>query len=137
LGGTYGGNPVACAAGLAVLDILDEENLMQRAREMGRLLTRRMKAFSRKPAGQCIGNIHGLGAMTAIELVKDRKRRTPHPDLARAVSQQALQNGLLLLSCGIYGNVLRFLAPLTIADPLLNEGLDILETSIRQASKTI
>jgi 4-aminobutyrate aminotransferase-like enzyme len=75
--------------------------------------------------------------MTAIELVKDRKKRTPAPELAKAVTQQALQNGLLVLACGLYGNVLRVLAPLTISDKTLNEGLDILETSLRQAAKNL
>jgi 4-aminobutyrate aminotransferase/(S)-3-amino-2-methylpropionate transaminase len=132
LGGTYGGNPVACAAALAVLDIIEEENLMQRSAALGQLLTRRFKAMARKPLGQCIGDIRGLGAMTAIELVKDRKLRTPAPELAKAVAQAAARNGLLLLSCGIHGNVLRILAPLTISDKTLSEGLDILENSLQQ-----
>ncbi|HAV64761.1 MAG TPA: 4-aminobutyrate--2-oxoglutarate transaminase, partial [Verrucomicrobiales bacterium] len=137
LGGTYGGNPVACAAALAVLDIIEEEKLIGRAAAMGRKLTRRFKSMARKPAFKCIGDIHGLGAMLAIELVKDRKKRMPAPELAKAVTQQALKNGLLVLSCGLYGNVLRMLAPLTISDQTLDEGLDILERSIRQAMKTV
>lgn len=137
LGGTYGGNPVACAAGLAVLDIINDEKLVQRAETIGRALHRRLKAMAKKPGCTAIGNIHGLGAMTGIELVTDRKKHTPAPELARAVSQQAMANGLILLSCGIYGNVLRLLFPLTISDKTLNEGLDILEKSIRQAAKNI
>lgn len=137
LGGTYGGNPVACAAAHAVLDIIKDEQLIQRAGAIGRLLRRRLNAMAAKPAGKCIGDVHGLGAMTAIELVKDRKLHTPAPELARAVSQQALQNGLLLLSCGLYSNVLRILAPLTISNRTLNEGLDLLEQSIRQAAKNL
>jgi len=137
LGGTYGGNPVACAAALAVLDVIAEEHLMQRAATLGQMLTRRFKAMAKKPAGQCIGDIRGLGAMTAIELVKDRKLRTPAPELAKAVAQNAAQNGLLLLSCGIHGNVLRILAPLTISDKTLNEGLDILENTLDQTLNSI
>ena len=137
LGGTYGGNPVACAAALAVLDIIKDEKLLKRSEAIGRLLSRRFKAMAKKPAGKCIGDIRGLGAMTAIELVKDRRLRTPAPELANAVTQGALQNGLMLLSCGVYGNVLRILAPLTISDNTLNEGLDILEKTLQQAAKKL
>ena len=137
LGGTYGGNPLACAAALEVLDIIKDENLLQRSTEIGQTLTRRFKAMARKPAGQCIGDIRGLGAMTAIELVTDRKLRSPAPELTSAVKQHAKENGLLLLSCGLNGNVLRILTPLTISDKTLNEGLDILETSIQQAAKKL
>jgi len=137
LGGTYGGNPVACAAALAVLDIIKDEKLLERSAAIGRLLSRRFKAMAKKPAGKCIGDIRGLGAMTAIELVKDRKSRRPAPELANAVTQRALQNGLMLLGCGVYGNVLRILAPLTISDNTLNEGLDILEKTLQQAAKKL
>lgn len=137
LGGTYGGNPVACAAALAVLDVIEEENLMDRARAMGEVLRARFTALAKTGEFECIGDIRGLGAMTAVELVKDRASRTPAPELTRAVTQHALQNGLVLLSCGIYGNTLRVLAPLTIPDDVLAEGLDIFETSLRQALKTL
>lgn len=93
--------------------------------------------MARKPAGRTIGDIHGLGAMIGIDLVKDRKRRTPDPALAKAVTQQALGNGLLLLSCGLHGNVLRIIAPLTISDALLIEGLDILDKSLGQKAGTV
>ena len=136
LGGTYGGNPVACAAAHAVLDIIEEEKLLERSVAIGRLLNHRFKALAKKPAGKAIGDIHGLGAMTAIELVKDRKLRVPDPELAKAVSQQAFDNGLILLSCGLYGNALRVLAPLTISDQTLNEGLDILENALSQTMKS-
>jgi 4-aminobutyrate aminotransferase/(S)-3-amino-2-methylpropionate transaminase len=137
LGGTYAGNPIGCAAAHAVLDIINDEKLIRRAEAIGRLLTRRFKEMAKQPAGKSIGDIHGLGAMTAIELVKDRKKRTPAPELAKAVSQCAQQNGLLLLSCGLYSNVLRILAPLTISYKTLNEGIDILEKSLLQAAKTL
>lgn len=135
LGGTYGGNAVACAAALAVLEIIEEEKLVARAAKIGELLRSRFKAIASKPEFTCIGSQHGLGAMSAIELVLDRQKRTPAPDLAKAVTARAAANGLVLLSCGIYGNVIRVLAPLTISDETLNEGLDILETSLREALK--
>jgi 4-aminobutyrate aminotransferase / (S)-3-amino-2-methylpropionate transaminase / 5-aminovalerate transaminase len=133
LGGTYGGNPVACAAALAVLDIIEEEKLCDRANHIGRILTDRFQAMAAKPEFACIGDIRGLGAMMAIELVKDRAKQTPDPELTKAVSQRALAHGLVLLSCGLYGNTLRLLTPLTISDELLHEGLDILEKSLTEA----
>jgi len=132
LGGTYGGNPVACAAALAVIEIINEEKLVERAGALGNLLTNRFKTMAEKPEFTCVGNVHGLGAMSAIDLVLDRGRRTPAPDLAKAVTARALENGLVMLSCGLYGNVLRVLAPLTISDSTLKEGLDILETSLHE-----
>lgn len=137
LGGTYGGNPVACAAALAVLDVIEEENLMARAQSIGETLRARFGAMAKTEEFQCIGDIRGLGAMTAIELVKDREARTPAPELTKAVTQHALRNGLVLLSCGIYGNTVRVLAPLTISEETLAEGLDLFETSFRQALQTI
>jgi len=135
LGGTYGGNAVACAAALAVLEIIEEEKLVERAKQIGEILAKRFRSMAAQPEFACIGNTHGLGAMSAIELVLDRGKRTPAPDLAKAVTARAATNGLVLLSCGIYGNVIRVLAPLTISDQTLNEGLDLLETSIREAGK--
>jgi len=124
LGGTYGGSPVACAAALAVLDIIDHENLVERARRLGETISERLGAIAaRIPA---IGEVRGLGAMQAIELVADPDTRSPDPDLAKAVVAGAMQRGLLVLSCGVHGNVIRLLPPLTIEDELLAQGLDIL-----------
>lgn len=133
LGGTYGGNPVACAAALAVLDVIAEEKLCDRSTHMGEVLEKRFHAMAARQEFACIGDIRGLGAMRAIELVKDRDRRTPAPELTKATSVRALANGLVLLSCGLYGNALRVLAPLTIPDDLLHEGLDLLEKSLAEA----
>ncbi len=137
LGGTYGGNPVACAAGLAVLDIIKEEELTTRAQQIGELIRKRFKSMAAKPELNCIGNIHGLGSMMGIELVKDRASRAPAPELAKAVTVRAAANGLVLLNCGTYGNVLRCLAPLTISDEILNEGLDLFEKSLVEAKELI
>jgi 4-aminobutyrate aminotransferase / (S)-3-amino-2-methylpropionate transaminase / 5-aminovalerate transaminase len=133
LGGTYGGNPVACAAALAVLDVIQEEKLIERAATIGRRLRDRFEAMAARPEFACIGDIHGLGAMCGIELVHDRERRSPAPEWAKAATARAAENGLILLSCGIYGNVLRMLAPLTIADATLEEGLARFERSLREA----
>jgi len=135
LGGTYGGNAVACAAALAVLDIIEEEHLAGRADQIGATVAKRFISMAEQAEFSCIGNVHGLGAMSAIELVLDRSTRAPAPDLAKAVTARAAANGLVLLSCGIYGNVIRVLAPLTISDQTLNEGLDILEAALREALK--
>jgi 4-aminobutyrate aminotransferase/(S)-3-amino-2-methylpropionate transaminase len=127
LGGTYGGSPVACAAGLAVLDVIEEEGLSDRANVVGGRIKQRMSALAERHPE--IGDIRGLGAMVAIELVVDPETKEPNADLTKAVTAAAIERGLVLLSCGVYGNVIRFLTPLTISDALLDEGLDILESA--------
>jgi len=116
-----------------VLDVIREEHLCERATHIGEILEQRFRALAARNEFACIGDIRGLGAMRAIELVKDREQRTPAPELTKATSMRALANGLVLLSCGIYGNTLRVLAPLTISDALLHEGLDLLEKSMAEA----
>jgi len=128
LGGTFAGSPLACAAALAVLDVIAEEHLVERSIALGAQLTARMKALQAKcPA---IGEVRGLGAMVAIELVRNRRADQPDAELTRALVQRAAARGLVILSCGVYGNVIRLLAPLTISDALLAEGLDLLEASL-------
>ncbi len=122
LGGTYAANPLAVASALAVLDVIDAEKLCERAERLGKLLTVRLTAIqANHPA---ITDIRGLGSMMAIEFVKPDG--TPDPDLPREVVKRAQEAGLLLLSCGIYGNVIRFLFPLTIEDEVFEEGMAIL-----------
>ena len=132
LGGTYGGNPVACAAALAVLDVISEEKLCERATRIGETLEKRFRSMAARAEFACIGDIRGLGAMRAVELVKDREQRTPMPELTKATSVRALANGLVLLGCGLCGNTLRVLTPLTISDDLLHEGLDLFEKSLAE-----
>jgi 4-aminobutyrate aminotransferase / (S)-3-amino-2-methylpropionate transaminase / 5-aminovalerate transaminase len=132
LGGTYAGSPLACAAALAVLDVMEEEQLCERARTLGALITTRLKAMQAK--SPAIGEVRGLGSMIAMELVKNRRADQPDPDLTRALVQAAATRGLVILSCGVYGNVIRLLAPLTISEALLNEGLDVLEASLADVS---
>jgi 4-aminobutyrate aminotransferase/(S)-3-amino-2-methylpropionate transaminase len=128
LGGTYAGSPLACAAALAVLDVIEEEQLCERARKLGTLIMTRLKAMQAK--SPAIGEVRGLGSMIAMELVKNRRPDQPDADLTRALVQAAAARGLIILSCGVYGNVIRLLAPLTISEALLNEGLDVLEASL-------
>jgi 4-aminobutyrate aminotransferase/(S)-3-amino-2-methylpropionate transaminase len=133
LGGTYAGSPLACAAALAVLDLIAEERLIERAQQLGAKLMTRLKALQGKYAA--IGEVRGLGAMVAIELVKNRDPRQPDAELTRALVQSAARHGLIILSCGIYGNVVRFLAPLTISDALLGEGLDRLDAALAEVTR--
>jgi 4-aminobutyrate aminotransferase/(S)-3-amino-2-methylpropionate transaminase len=128
LGGTYAGSPLACAAALAVLDVIEEEHLCERARVLGTQIMTRLKAMQAK--SPAIGEVRGLGSMIAMELVKNRRADQPDADLTRALVQAAATRGLVILSCGVYGNVIRLLAPLTISEALLNEGLDVLEASL-------
>ena len=121
IGGTYVGNPVAQAAALAVLDILEEERLVERAAEIGDVIHSRMLEWQERWAE--IGDVRGLCAMVAIELVRDPLTREPAPELAQRVLDEARRRGLLLLKAGVYGNCLRVLVPLVISDAELDEAL--------------
>jgi 4-aminobutyrate aminotransferase/(S)-3-amino-2-methylpropionate transaminase len=133
LGGTYAGSPLACAAALAVLDVIAEEHLIERAQQLGAKLTARLKTLQAKYSA--IGEVRGLGAMVAIELVKNGSAEEPDADLTRALVQAAARQGLIVLSCGIYGNVIRFLTALTISDALLSEGLDRLDAALGEVTR--
>jgi 4-aminobutyrate aminotransferase / (S)-3-amino-2-methylpropionate transaminase / 5-aminovalerate transaminase len=125
LGGTFGGNPVACAAAAVVLDEVRTESFRERAEEIGQRIRARLEEFLAR--SDLLGQARGLGPMLALELTE------PTPDLAKAVTTAARERGLVLLSCGIYGNVIRILVPLTIDDALLERGLDLLEESLGDA----
>jgi 4-aminobutyrate aminotransferase/4-aminobutyrate aminotransferase/(S)-3-amino-2-methylpropionate transaminase len=132
LGGTYGGNPISIAAAHAVLDVIESEDLYARATRVGQRMRSRLEALSGElPA---IGDVRGLGAMIAFELVTDRKTKEPDAALTAAVVAQAEARGLILLSCGVSANVVRLLAPLTIPDAMLEEGLEILAQSLYAAT---
>jgi 4-aminobutyrate aminotransferase len=133
LGGTYAGNPVACAAAHAVLDIIEGEKLCARSADIGRIITERCQKLKQQSNMNCIGDIRGLGAMCAVELVKDGSSAEPAPQLTSALLKAANERGLILLSCGTYGNVIRFLVPLTASDELVREGMDIFEASLTEA----
>ena len=132
LGGTYAGSPLGCAAGLAVLEAIGRDKLAERAVAVGERLVARLKALQARHA--CIGDVRGLGAMVAMELVRNRKADAPDPDLTKQLVQAAARRGLVILSCGIHANVIRFLAPLTIEDALLEEGLGILEAALEEVT---
>ncbi|WP_344897692.1 4-aminobutyrate--2-oxoglutarate transaminase [Actinomadura meridiana] len=124
LGGTYGGNPLACEAALAVLEEIEEGKLTERARRIGEIMLPRLRALSGEyPA---IGDVRGRGAMIAIELVRPGTK-DPDPELTATIARRCHERGLLVLTAGTYGNVLRFLPPLVISEPLLTEGLAVLE----------
>jgi 4-aminobutyrate aminotransferase/(S)-3-amino-2-methylpropionate transaminase len=128
IGGTYVGNPVAQAAALAVLDVFEEEGLNERAATIGETMRARMEAW--RDRFQAIGDVRGLGAMLAIELVRDRDSKEPAADVATAVCDEAARNGLLLMKSGIYSNCIRVLAPLVITDAELDEALGVWEQAL-------
>ncbi|MEO8089024.1 MAG: 4-aminobutyrate--2-oxoglutarate transaminase [Gemmatimonadales bacterium] len=132
LGGTYGGNPLACAAALAVLDAMEKERIPDRAQQTGDRIKARFEKWAHQY--QCIGDVRGLGAMVAMELVTDRQTRTPDKALTGRILAAALARGLVLLSAGTYGNVIRVLAPLTADDALIDEGLDVFGAALEAAA---
>jgi len=134
LGGTYAGSPVSCAAALAVLDAIEEEKLCERSMQVGAKMVDRLNKIKLRNDSMPIGDVRGLGAMVAFELVKERGGHDPDPDAIKTVTSRAMDKGLILLSCGFYGNTIRLLAPLTIPDDQLEAGLDILEESLVHAA---
>ncbi len=132
LGGTFGGNPLACAAAVAVLDEVASEPFQRRARELGEGIREALDGIASRV--DAVGEVRGLGPMLALELVEDRETKVPASGLAGATVAAARERGLLLLSCGIYGNVIRILVPLVIGDEDLARGLELLEASLVAAS---
>jgi len=131
LGGTYGGNPLACAAALAVIETIEQDGLVDRAREIGKLMTERLTSLQQRDAR--VGEVRGRGAMLAVELVRPGTQ-DPDPDLTRRVAAEAHQRGVVVLTCGTHGNVLRFLPPLAITDELLAEACDVLDAVFGELS---
>jgi 4-aminobutyrate aminotransferase/(S)-3-amino-2-methylpropionate transaminase len=128
IGGTYVGNPVACAAANAVLDVLEEEALVERATHLGKAIVCRWEEVSADTPE--IGEIRGLGAMVGVEFVKDPETKEPNPELVGKIIQHAVNKGVVSVNCGIYRNVLRHLIPLVITDEELEEGLDVLADAV-------
>ena len=128
LGGTFAGNPLSCAAALAVLDLFDHENLLARANELGDRFQRRAREW------QCrwplIGDVRGLGGMQAIELVKSQESKTPATDETKQITQYCYEHGLITITAGSYSNVIRILVPLVATDEQIDEGLDVLESAL-------
>ena len=124
LGGTYAGNPLACASALAVLDVFEKEKLLQRSKDVGARLVKGLQGMAQKH--KSIGDVRGLGSMVAIELFKNGDLHAPDADLAKRVAAEAAKRGLILLTCGTYANVIRVLVPIVASDAILDEGLAIM-----------
>jgi 4-aminobutyrate aminotransferase/(S)-3-amino-2-methylpropionate transaminase len=135
IGGTYGGNPLGCEVALVVLDIMEEERLPERANEIGRRVKERFGAMQER--FPVIGDIRGLGAMVAMELVEDRDSKKPATELTKAYRAKLFENGLANLQAGTYDNVIRTLMPLTIEWETLARGLDIMEETLAQLTPAI
>lgn len=133
LGGTYGGNPVACAAALAAIDAIESEGLLARSTAIGAHMRRRLEEIGRRAAAGRVHEVRGIGAMLAVELVADNDSAVPDAALAKAVCARALDRGLVLLGCGMHGNAIRIMVPLTAADALIEEGLAIFEAALAEA----
>ena len=133
LGGTYGGNPVSCRAGLAVMDIFKEENLVHASGVLGKKIKERFEAFKRDY--EIIGDVRGMGSMMALELVRDRETKEPAADEAKALVKFCFDRGLIILSCGSLGNTIRTLMPLVITDEQLAKGLSIMEEGLASLVK--
>ena len=131
LGGTYGGNPISIAAAHAVLDVIESEDLCAKAARVGQRMRNHLETLAKELP--CIGDVRGLGAMVAFELVKDAKTKEPDADLTASILAHAEKRGLILLSCGTSANVVRLLSPLTIPDAILEEGLTMLSAAVRDA----
>ena len=134
LGGTYGGSPIGCAAALAVLDVIKDETLLARANDIGASIRARVSELMRTGEGTPIANLRGLGAMLAFDVVKTHAGAEPDGPAAKRVAARALERGLIVLTCGTFGETLRILVPLTIAEGDLRAGLDILCETIEQGA---
>lgn len=132
IGGTYSANPMACEAALAVFDIFETENLLDKAKSLGEQLHSTLKSFQEKHA--LIGDVRGVGPMIAMELVYDRDEKTPAPEKAKQLVEYALERNLILLACGTYGNVIRFLMPLVITEEQLAQGMEIVDNGLTAIS---
>jgi 4-aminobutyrate aminotransferase/(S)-3-amino-2-methylpropionate transaminase len=132
LGGTYGGNAISCAAALAVLDAFEHDGLLGRADRLGQKLEGGLRELARKHS--IIGDVRGLGFMQAIELVTDRKTKTPDPNRTQRVIDHAREHGLLVIKCGVHRNVIRFLAPLVVSEENLDKALAIIDAALSAES---
>ena len=130
IGGTYCGNPLACAAGLKTIEIMERDNLAKRSLEIGEKVQKAYKEWQSKY--DVIGDVRGLGSMIGLEFVTDQASKTPNPELVSKLIQETVQNGLMIENAGVYGNVIRFLAPLVITDEQLEAGLKIFEEAIKK-----
>jgi 4-aminobutyrate aminotransferase/(S)-3-amino-2-methylpropionate transaminase len=133
LGGTFAGNPVSCAAALAVLDLFEKENLLDRANELGRHFQRRAREWQKR--WPIVGDVRGLGGMQAIELVKSRESREPAAEETQQITQSCYEHGLIAITAGSYSNVVRVLVPLVVTSEQMDEALDVLEAALQSVSE--
>ncbi len=133
IGGTFGGNPLSCAAALASFKIFSQPETLQRAKEVGKFLNQKLQLLAEK--NKCIGDVRGLGPMQALEIVKDRSTKEPNPELTKKIVQKSIERGLIIMSSGTYSNVIRFLLPINISTDELDEGLEILEQVLEQCAE--
>jgi 4-aminobutyrate aminotransferase/(S)-3-amino-2-methylpropionate transaminase len=132
MGGTYGGNPISCATGLKVLELIKREKVVEHSAKMGKVMRPRLEELKEKY--EIIGDVRGLGPMLAIEFVKDKKSKTPNAEAATKVMKGSLANGLMVLKAGLYNSCIRLHPPLTIDDDILDQGMDILEKEVKKAA---
>jgi len=133
LGGTFAGNPVSCAAALAVLDLFEKENLLDRANELGRQFQRRAKEWQKR--WPIVGDVRGLGGMQAIELVKSRENREPAAEETKLITKYCYEHGLITITAGTYSNVVRVLVPLVVTSEQVDEAMDVLEAALESVSE--
>jgi 4-aminobutyrate aminotransferase / (S)-3-amino-2-methylpropionate transaminase / 5-aminovalerate transaminase len=131
IGGTYGGSPLGCVAALEVIRTIEEDGLIERADRIGEMFQERLQSLQAKY--EVIGDVRSLGAMCAIEFIKDAATNNPNKELVQEIIQKAHQNGLIIMSAGLYGNIIRLLTPLVVTDEQLSEGLDVLEKVISES----
>jgi 4-aminobutyrate aminotransferase/(S)-3-amino-2-methylpropionate transaminase len=129
LGGTFAGNPLSCAAALAVLDIFERENLLACANEVGERFQKRARQWQKR--WPLVGDVRGLGGMQAIELVRSGETREPAAEETKKITQYCYEHGLITITAGSYSNVVRVLVPLVVTDQQLDEGLDVLESALQ------
>jgi 4-aminobutyrate aminotransferase/(S)-3-amino-2-methylpropionate transaminase len=135
LGGTFAGNPVSCEAALAAIEFIERENLPVRARKIGEIVQKRFKNFYEKDSR--VGDVRGLGAMMALEFVKDRQLKDPNKELTNEIITRCYEMGLVLIAAGTYGNVIRTLMPLVITDDQLEEGLEVMDHALKESSRSV
>ena len=133
LGSTFAGNPTSCVAALAALETIEKDGLLARSTAIGKRFEERAKAWQRK--WPIVGNVRGLGGMCAIELVSNPETREPAGAQTKALSKYAYEHGLITITAGTYGNVVRILVPLVVTDEQLDEGLDVLEAGLALVSE--
>jgi 4-aminobutyrate aminotransferase/(S)-3-amino-2-methylpropionate transaminase len=133
LGGTFAGNPVSCAAALAVLDLFEKENLLARANQLGRHFQQRAREWQKR--WPIVGEVRGLGGMQAIELVKSRASREPAAEETKQIAQFCYEHGLITITAGSYSNVIRVLVPLVVTSEQMDEAMDVLEAALKGVSE--